>query len=171
MLPTLLVLAALAFFPRPLSADSLIKEVDRKRAPDFELPDADGKITRLSDYQSKVVLVDFWATWCVPCKAEIPWFNEFEQKYKDEGFAVLGISRDEDGWTKIKPFVERMRMRYRILLGDTKTAYKYGDVEGLPVAFLVDRERRVAAIHFGLVSKKKVEEEIRKLLEAPAESK
>jgi peroxiredoxin len=171
VLATLIVLAALAFFPRSLSAESLIKEADRKRAPDFELPDADGKIARLSDYQAKVVLVDFWATWCVPCKAEIPWFNEFEEKYKDLGFAVLGISRDEDGWTKVKPFIERLRMSYRVLLGDAKTAYKYGNVEGLPVAFLVDRERRVAAIHFGLVSKKKVEEEIRKLLETPAESK
>ena len=137
MLSTLIVLAALAFFPRQLSAESLIKEVERKRAPDFELTDAEGKIARLSDYQAKVVLVDFWATWCVPCKAEIPWFNEFEQKYRDQGFAVLGISRDEDGWTKIKPFAERQEMRYRILLGDAKTAYKYGDVKGLPVAYVV----------------------------------
>lgn len=171
MVATLILLASLAFLPRTLSAESLIKEADRKRAPDFELADAEGKTVRLSDYPAKVVLVDFWATWCVPCKAEIPWFNEFEQKYKDQGFAVVGISRDEDGWTKVKPFVERLRINYRILMGDARTAYKYGNVDGLPVAFLVDRERRVAAIHFGLVSKKKVEEEIRKLLETPAESK
>jgi peroxiredoxin len=168
---TLVILAALAFVSPLVSAESLIKEVDRKRAPEFELPDADGKITRLSDYQGNVVLVDFWATWCIPCKTEIPWFNDFEQKYKNQGFAVLGISRDEDGWTKVKPFIERMRMGYRILLGDARTAYKYGDVDALPVAFLLDRERRVAAIHFGLVSRKKVEEEIRTLLEASSESK
>jgi peroxiredoxin len=167
----LVILTALAFLPRSLSAESLIKEAERHRAPDFELADADGKITHLSDYPAKVVLIDFWATWCVPCKAEIPWFNEFEQKYKDQGFAVLGISRDEDGWAKVKPYIERLHMTYRVLMGDAKTAYKYGKVEGLPVAFLVDRERRVAAIHFGLVSKKKVEEEIRKLLETSSEPK
>src|SRR6266508_2534378 len=71
---------------------------DRKRAPDFELKDSQGKLVRLSDFKGKVVLLDFWATWCGPCKAAIPWFNEFEQKYRVDGFAVLGISMDADGW-------------------------------------------------------------------------
>jgi cytochrome c biogenesis protein CcmG/thiol:disulfide interchange protein DsbE len=134
------------------------------------LKDADGNVIRLSDYKGKVVLIDFWATWCVPCKTEIPWFNEFERTYRDQGFAVIGISMDEDGWAKITPFLQRRPMDYRVLLGDTKTAYKYGDVKGLPVAFLIDRDRRVAAVHFGLVSKKKVEEEIKRLLQSPADS-
>ena len=74
------------------------EEKTRRVAPDFALKDADGKTVRLADYRGKVVLLDFWATWCGPCKMEIPWFMEFERKYKDRGFAVLGISMDDDGW-------------------------------------------------------------------------
>jgi len=167
VLRILITLSFLAIVPRLFAAESLIKETERKKAPDFELPDADGKLARLSEYQGKVVLVDFWATWCVPCKTEIPWFNEFEQKYRGQGFSVVGIARDQEGWTKVKPFIERMHMDYRVVLGDARTAYKYGRVDGLPVTFLVDRERRVAAVHFGLVNKKRVEQEIQKLLDTP----
>ena len=84
-------------------------EKDRHAAPDFALKDANGATVQLSDYKGKVVLLDFWATWCGPCKIEIPWFIEFEQKYKDKGFAVLGVSMDEDGWSAVKPFMEEQR--------------------------------------------------------------
>jgi thiol-disulfide isomerase/thioredoxin len=150
-----------------LKADSLVKENERRRAPTFELQDADGDTARISDYKSKVVLINFWATWCVPCKEEIPWFIEFEQKYKDEGFAVIGIDRDETGWSVARPYMQKMGMNYRVVIGDARTAYKYGGVGTLPVSFLVDRRGRVAALHFGLVSRKKVEGEILTLLHAP----
>jgi peroxiredoxin len=146
------------------AADSFKKPGERQRAPDFELNDAAGSEVRLSTYNGKVVLLDFWATWCIPCKTQIPWFVEFEQKYKDQGFAVLGISMDKGGWTTVKPYIERVGINYRIVLGDTRTQYKYGDLDSLPVSFLIDREQRVAAIHIGLASKKRVEDQIRKLL-------
>ena len=158
--------AVLLLSALPLCADSLLKEAERQRAPEFELQDAAGSTARLSEYKGKVVLINFWATWCVPCKEEIPWFIEFERKYKDQGLAVVGISLDESGWAVARPYMEKMGMNYRVVIGDARTAYKYGKVESLPVTFLVDKQRRVAAIHFGLVSKKKVEEEIRKLLQA-----
>src|SRR6266404_4562376 len=92
-----------------------------KAAPEFALKDADGKTVRLSDYKGKVVLLDFWATWCGPCKIEIPWFIDFERKYKDQGFAVIGISMDEEGWSVIKPFVSELAINYRILQGSDAT--------------------------------------------------
>src|SRR5271166_1832023 len=80
-------------------------EKDRKPAPDFALKDASGATVKLSDYRGKVVLLNFWATWCGPCEEEIPWFIGFQQEFKDREFAVLGISVDEDGWNAVKPFV------------------------------------------------------------------
>jgi len=123
---------------------------ERKVAPDFALKDGDGKTVHLSDYKGKVVLLDFWATWCAPCKIEIPWFMEFEQQYKDKGFAVLGVSMDEDGWTVVKPYLQQLKINYRIVLGNDKVGDAYGGVDSLPTTLLIDRQGRVAATHVGL---------------------
>ena len=136
----------------------------RKPAPDFALKDADGKVVKISDYKGKVVLVNFWATWCGPCKIEIPWFIQFEQQYRDRGFAVLGVSMDEDGWSAVKPYVASNKINYRMVIGDDMTAQKYGGVESLPSSFLIDREGRIAAVHIGLVSKKVYQDDIDQLL-------
>ena len=140
------------------------KEKDRRPAPDFTLKDAMGKPVKLSDYKGKVVLLNFWATWCGPCKLEIPWFVEFEQTYKDSGFAVLGVSMDEEGWEVVKPYVEKAKINYRMVIGDDMTAQKYGGVDSLPTSFLIDREGRTAAVHIGLVSKKVYLDDITQLL-------
>lgn len=123
---------------------------DRKAAPDFALKDADGKTVHLSDYKGKVVLLDFWATWCAPCKVEIPWFMEFEQQFKDKGFAVLGVSMDEDGWSVVKPYLQKLNMNYRVVLGNDKVGDQYGGVDSLPTTFLIDRQGRIASAHVGL---------------------
>src|SRR5262245_37814470 len=81
----------------------------RKPAADFALQDSTGQTVRLSDYKGKVVLLDFWATWCGPCKVEEPWLKEFETTYKDRGFAVLGVSMDEEGWKVVKPYIEKQK--------------------------------------------------------------
>jgi cytochrome c biogenesis protein CcmG/thiol:disulfide interchange protein DsbE len=78
---------------------------ERKAAPEFTLKDSNGTTVKLSDYKGKVVLLNFWATWCGPCKIEIPWFVEFEQKFKDQGFSVVGVSMDEEGWDIVKPYI------------------------------------------------------------------
>jgi len=96
------------------STDAALKlreESQRKRAPEFELIDAGGKLMRLSDYQGRVVLLDFWATWCVPCKASIPWISELSQKYRDTSLTVIGISMHEDGCPVVKLFMPRCRSR------------------------------------------------------------
>ena len=145
------------------AAGSNMPDKERKAAPEFELKDADGKTVRLSDYKGKVVLLDFWATWCGPCKIEIPWFIEFERHYKDRGFAVVGVSMDEEGWTVVKPFVSELAINYRILQGNDSTADLYGGVNALPTTFLIDREGRVAWKHEGLAGKDDFEDRIKTL--------
>jgi peroxiredoxin len=139
-------------------------EKDRRVAPDFVLKDADGKTVKLSDYKGKVVLLNFWATWCGPCKIEIPWFIDFEQRFKDRGFAVLGVSMDEDGWEIVKPYIEKHRVNYRNLLGNDSVAVQFGGVDSLPTTFLIDSTGRIASTHVGLVSKSNYENEIVHLL-------
>jgi peroxiredoxin len=143
------------------------KESERRPAPDFALKDADGRTVRLSDYRGKVVLLDFWATWCGPCKIEIPWFIEFERKYKDRGFAVIGISMDEEGWQVVKPFVSELGVNYRMVIGNDELADEYDGVQALPTTFLIDREGRIAEKHVGLASKSSFQNGIEELLQAP----
>lgn len=140
------------------------KQASRKPAPNFALKDADGRTVQLSDYKGKVVLLNFWATWCAPCRLEIPWFVEFERKYKDRGFAVLGVSMDEGGWDEVKPFLAEAKVNYRVLLGDDKIAQDYNGIESLPTSFIIDREGGIASVHVGLVSKSKYEKDLSDLL-------
>ncbi len=139
-------------------------EGSRKAAPDFHLKDAEGKAVKLSDYRGKVVLLDFWATWCGPCKMEVPWFIEFQRAKKNQGFEVLGVSMDEDGWAAVRPFVKDMQINYRVLLGDDRTADSYGGLEALPTTFIIDRDGRIASTHVGVADKKDFEDVIDQLL-------
>ena len=135
----------------------------RKPAPEFALKDSSGKTVRLKKYRGKVILLDFWATWCHGCKEEIPWFSEFERKYGTKGLTVVGVSLDEEGWKVVKPFLETTKVPYRMLLGDDATAKRYG-IENMPDAYLIDRKGRVAATYVGLVDKDDVETNIRTML-------
>jgi cytochrome c biogenesis protein CcmG/thiol:disulfide interchange protein DsbE len=111
-----------------------------------------------------VVLLNFWATWCGPCKVEIPWFIEFERAYGDAGFAVLGISLDEDGWKSVKPYIEAKNVNYRVMVGNDEIARMYGGLESIPATLLIDKAGRIAATHVGLVEKKTYEEELKALI-------
>lgn len=142
----------------------MIPAAKREKAPAFTLKDASGKAVSLASYKGKVVLLNFWATWCGPCKLEIPWFMDFEQKYKDRGFAVLGVSMDDDGWAVVKPYIESKKVTYRVILGDDAVAALYGGVEALPTTFVLDRQGRIANKHTGIVSKSEYADDIEKLL-------
>ena len=150
------------------AANPVKAETDRKPAPDFALKDADGKTVRLADYKGRVVLLDFFATWCGPCKVEIPWFMEQERKNKDRGLVVLGVSMDDEGWEVVKPFISSLGVNYRVVIGNDSTAQLYGGVDALPTTFLIDRNGKIAAIHLGLASKKDFDDGIEELLQAPA---
>jgi len=147
------------------------QEKDRKSAPEFSLKDENGKLVKLSDYRGKVVLLNFWATWCGPCKVEIPWFIGFEREYKDKDFAVLGIAMDEDGWKSIKPYMNDKKINYRVVEGSEEASLMYGGVDSLPTTFVIDREGKIASVHIGLVSKTTYVDEISKLLESPKNEK
>lgn len=166
----LLILAALVACSPSFEASqtahraSVKPATERRPAPDFALKDENGATVRLSDYRGKVVLLNFWATWCGPCKIEIPWFVEFESKYKDQGFAVIGVSMDEGGWDDVKPYLRRVKVNYRVVIGDDEVAQKYGSVEALPTSFLIDREGLIASVHVGLVPKSDYQKSIEALL-------
>ena len=149
-----------------VKAASLKAEKDRHQAPDFALKDPDGKLVHISDYKGKVVLLDFWATWCGPCKIEIPWFVDLQRKNKDRGFEVLGVSMDEEGWETVKPFLTDLGVNYRVVMGNDATAEMYGGVEALPTTFLIDRAGKIAAVHVGLASRKDFIDGVEQLLQA-----
>jgi len=138
---------------------------DRPPAPDFTLKDATGKSVRLSDYRGQVVLLDFWATWCEPCALEIPWFMDLQRREKDHGLTVLGISMDDDGWDAVRPFVAKLGMNYRVVMGNDETAQLYGGVDALPTTFLIDRQGRIAAVHVGLADRRDFVDGVEQLLQ------
>jgi thiol-disulfide isomerase/thioredoxin len=131
----------------------------------FTLKDVDGKSVTLSAYKGKVILLDFWATWCEPCKLEIPWFVEFQQKYGARGLQVIGVSVD-DPIEKMRPYVKQLKMNYPVLQGlhhdDIQNAY--GPLWGVPVTALISRDGRICAKHTGISSKDGFEKEINSLL-------
>jgi cytochrome c biogenesis protein CcmG/thiol:disulfide interchange protein DsbE len=136
----------------------------RKAASDFILNDASGRPVQLSSLKGKVVLLNFWATWCGGCQVEIPWFINFEKTYAGRGFGVLGVSFDDDGWKAVKPYVAAKQVNYPVMIGDSRITGLYGGVQVLPVTYLIDKAGRIACTHPGLVSKSDYEAEIEKLL-------
>ena len=157
-----------------LASAGCAKKVRRsaaKPAPEFSLKDGNGQTVHLADYRGKVVLLDFWATWCGPCKIEIPWFIDFERQFKDQGFAVLGVSMDEDGWNAIKPYMQSMKMNYRVLLGNDAISTAYGGLDSLPTTLLIDRDGGIASTHVGVsMGKEEFKDAIVKLLETTSVS-
>ncbi len=135
-------------------------------APDFTLPQLDGQPLRLSSYRGKVVLLDFWATWCDPCREEIPHFVELQQKYADQGLQIIGVSMD-DSPDPVGPFYRQFHMNYPVVMGNAKIGELYGGVLGLPIAYLIGRDGSIRGKHIGATSAAIFEKEVNSLLQAP----
>ena len=129
-----------------------------KAAPSFTLTGTDGKKVALSDYKGRAVLVNFWATWCGPCKLEMPWIQEFSTKYKSQGFVVLGLAQD-DGASRedVASAAKKIGVDYPILMPDEKVAKAYGGVDYLPESFYVDKSGKVVAVTAGVPNKEQME--------------
>jgi thiol-disulfide isomerase/thioredoxin len=142
-----------------------------KPAPEFILKDLDGKDVSLAQYKGKVVLVNFWATWCDPCREEIPWLIDMQQKYGPKGFTVLGVAMDEEGKSVVAPFVQKEKfnvngqpslMSYPILLGNDAAADKFGGLLGFPTSVLISRDGKQIKRITGIIS----QDEISKVIES-----
>lgn len=134
------------------------------RAPGFSLTDITGRRLDLASYRGKVVLLDFWATWCGPCRQEIPRFVQMQEEYGPRGLQIVGISLD-DSAEPVRRFYRELKMNYPVALGDAALAEKYGGVLGLPTAFLIGRDGRIRASHVGETDVTLIEKEIVELLD------
>jgi len=143
-------------FARPAAAQGAI-------APDFDLPLLNGGQLKLSTLRGKVILLDFWATWCEPCREEIPHFIDLQKRYGPEGLQIVGISMD-DSPDPVHEFYRQFKINYPVVMGDAKTGELYGGVLGLPIAFLIGRDGRIQVKHIGAVNLTMLEGEIVKLL-------
>jgi peroxiredoxin len=137
-----------------------------KPAPEFELKSLDGRQVRLSDYRGKAVLLNFWATWCGPCKIEMPWFVDLQRQYGGQGLQVIGIAMDDSSEEAIAKFAKEMGVNYPVLIGKEAVGDAYGGVQFLPTTFFIDRQGRVVDRVFGLVSHSDMEEDVKKALSA-----
>ncbi len=152
------------FLRNPVASSAFLKPEERRMAPDFVLDDASGKPVRLSELRGQVVLLNFWATWCAPCRIEIPWFIEFQKAQQSRGYTTLGVSLDEDGWDAVKPYIDQHRINYRVAIGTDDLAQLYG-ATSLPTTLIIDRSGRIAAMHVGLCSRNEYEADIKAVLD------
>ena len=132
---------------------SVAGQLHSQAAPDFELKSLEGKNVKLSDFRGKAVLLNFWATWCGPCKLEMPWFVDLQKQYGPEGLQVVGVAMDDASEQDIAKFTQELGVNYPILLGKEAVGEAYGGVNVLPTTFFVDRDGKIVAREFGLQSR------------------
>jgi thiol-disulfide isomerase/thioredoxin len=135
-------------------------------APDFDLKvlDGNGKTMKLSSLRGKAVILDFWATYCGPCKIEMPWFVELQKKYGPEGLQIVGVAVDDAGEKAISDFTHKMGINYPILIGTEKVADQYGGLDGLPTTFFLDRSGKIVDKQLGLISESVIVDNVKKSL-------
>jgi peroxiredoxin len=146
-------------------AESTPPKTGGNPAPAFTLQDLNGNNVSLADFKGKVVILDFWATWCPPCIKEIPDFIDLYDQYKDKGFAMVGISLDQAGIGVVKSFVEKYKVNYPILMADGQIHNKYGGITGIPTTFVIDPEGNIRQKYIGYRDKDVFEADIKALLE------
>ncbi|HLB73714.1 MAG TPA: TlpA disulfide reductase family protein [Sedimentisphaerales bacterium] len=142
------------------------KQADYGYAPPFTLPDVNGNQISLSDFQDKVIIVTFWATWCTGCVAEIPHFIELYDQYKDQGLGIIAISLDEGGADDVRPFLKKKPINYTMLIGNEDVSKQYNTKGILPTTFVIDRTGKIRSKYVGYRKKPVFEKDIKMLLNA-----
>jgi peroxiredoxin len=140
-------------------------------APDFTLQSLDGRTMRLSDFHGQAVLLNFWATSCVPCRIEMPWFVELQKQYRSQGFQIVGVAMDDASPKDIADFAEEMGVNYPVLFGKESVGEAYGGVPFLPENFYIDRSGKLIARAFGLKSRSEIEDKIKTIIASKASPK
>jgi peroxiredoxin len=152
-------------FARPKAADMRSADfAEQKPAPDFSLPDINGTTVKLSDFKGKVVVLNFWATWCAPCRKEIPDFIEMQNQYGKDGLQFVGIAIDQEGVQVIKPYADKAKMNYPVLVGDDAVFAKFGGSNAIPVTLLIDKKGTIRNTYVGMKPKAALEEMVLALM-------
>ena len=157
------ILMSFTFLVFMLLTFSNLSFAQDKKAPEFSLKSVDGKTVKLSDYKNKVVLIDFWATWCPPCRKGIPDLIELQKEFKKD-LVILGISVDTDTKPDVPGFIKNYGINYTVVYGDQATAKLFGGVSGIPTSFLIDQKGNIVDKHVGLVPKETLASGIKALL-------
>lgn len=150
--------------PYPPNYKAKTDPSSRTEAPNFELPDLEGSQVSLSDYKGKVIIIDFWATWCAPCRKAIPELIELKNEYADKGVEIIGISLDTDTKDNVDPFVEKMEINYPVVYGNTRITQSFGGIQSIPTSFVIDKQGRIFSRYTGYVNKQVYENDINKLI-------
>ncbi|HYM21271.1 MAG TPA: TlpA disulfide reductase family protein [Candidatus Kapabacteria bacterium] len=161
----LVAAVSIFLFARPHTEDMRSASFDdQKPAPDFSLQDINGNIVKLSDFKGKTVVLNFWATWCAPCRKEIPDFIEMQNQYGKDGLQFVGVAIDQEGVQVIKPFAEKAKMNYPVLVGDDAVFAKFGGGNAIPVTFLIDKKGAIRNSYVGMRPKASLEEMVLALM-------
>ncbi len=167
LISTTLALAAVVsfvLFTHHSSALAAANSAESDPAPAWELRNVDGSTLKSDQFAGKVVIVDFWATWCPPCREEIPGFVDLHRRYADKGLVVVGVALDRTGPSAIKAFMEKFGMKYPVVIGDARTVEAFGGVEAIPTTFVIDRAGKIVGKHVGYEDRETFEKEIKRLL-------
>lgn len=140
------------------------KQVNFQKAPDFALKNSKGETIHLSSFEDKVIILNFWATWCGPCRREIPGFVNLYKKYNEEGLEIIGVSVDQNGWEAVNPFVKNYNINYPILMFNHNVVRDYGGIRGIPTTFIINREGKIIEKIVGLRPDAYFEQKVKELL-------
>src|SRR5260370_13486256 len=160
-------LRASRIFHSQAMASTSVDEATLEPAPDFELKSLDGRAVKLSDFRGKVVVLNFWATWCAPCRVETPWLVDLYRQYKEQGLEVVGVSMDDGDQEHVADFVKEMGINYTVIMGNHTVGDAYGGARFLPQTFFIGRDGKIIKHGFGIKSKSDLEDAIKQSLNTP----